>query len=90
MKETATHKPSANSEPLNVTTMHTGISDEVKGELRAVARAYKAEYDGMEHEAVIVDMTNMPEGWRIAGHTAAPEMTSYPKYRRFGMCPVLT
>jgi uncharacterized repeat protein (TIGR02543 family) len=70
VKETATHKPSANSEPLNVTTMHTGISDEVKGELRAVARAYKAEYDGMEHEAVIVDMTNMPEGWRIAGHTA--------------------
>lgn len=25
VKETATHKPSANSEPLNVTTMHTGI-----------------------------------------------------------------
>ena len=70
VKATATHKPSGNSTPLNVTTMHTGISDELKDKLRAVASAYKAEYDGMEHEAVIVDMTNMPEGWRIAGHTA--------------------
>lgn len=70
VKATATHKPSGNSTPLNVTTMHTGISNELKVKLRAVASAYKAEYDGMEHEAVIVDMTNMPEGWRIAGHTA--------------------
>ena len=69
VKETATHKPSANSAPLNVTTMHTGISDEVKGKLRAVASAYEGEYDGMEHEAVIVDTAKLPTGWTIAGYT---------------------
>lgn len=69
VKETATHKPSANSAPLTVTTMHLDISDELQGKLRAVARAYKAEYDGNEHEAVIVDMNKMPEGWSIAGYT---------------------
>lgn len=70
VKETATHKPSANSAPLTVTTIHLAISDELNDELRAVASAYKGEYDGKEHEAVIVDTTNMPEGWSIAGHTA--------------------
>ena len=69
VRETATHKPSANSDPLNVTTMHLGISDELKNNLRAVASAYKGEYDGKEHEAVIVDDKKMPEGWRIAGYT---------------------
>ena len=69
VKETATHKPSANSDPLNVTTMHLDISDELKNNLRAVASAYKGEYDGKEHEAVIVDDKKMPEGWRIAGYT---------------------
>lgn len=70
VKETATHKPSGNSAPLNVTTMHLTISDELRDKLRAVASAYKGEYDGKEHEAVIVDDTKMPKGWRIAGHTA--------------------
>ena len=69
VKETATHKPSANSAPLTVTTIHLAISDELKDELRAVVSAYKAEYDGKEHEAVIVDDKKMPEGWRIAGYT---------------------
>lgn len=69
VRETATHKPSENSVPLNVTTMHINIPDDLKGELRAVANAYEGEYDGMEHEAVIVDMNKMPEGWRIAGYT---------------------
>ena len=69
VKETATHKPSANSAPLLVTTMHLAISDELKDELRAVVSAYKAEYDGNEHEAVIVDTTNLPTGWTIAGYT---------------------
>lgn len=69
VKETATHKPSANSAPLNVTTMHTDISDEVKGELRAVARAYEGEYDSKEHAAVIVDTAKLPTGWTIAGYT---------------------
>ena len=69
VKETATHKPSANSAPLTVTTIHLAISDELKDELRAVVSAYKAEYDGNEHEAVIVDDNKMPEGWRIAGYT---------------------
>ena len=69
VKATATHKPSGNSTPLNVTTMHTDISDEVKGELRAVARAYEGEYDSKEHEAVIVDTTKLPTGWTIAGYT---------------------
>ena len=69
VKETATHQPSANSEPLNVTTMHTDISDEVKGKLRAVVSAYEGEYNGKEHEAVIVDTTKLPTVWTIAGYT---------------------
>ena len=69
VKETATHKPSANSAPLTVTTIHMDISGELQGKLRAVVSAYKAEYDGKEHEAVIVDDKKMPEGWRIAGYT---------------------
>ena len=67
--ETATHKPSGNSAPLLVTTMHINIPDDLKGELRAVASAYEGEYDGKEHEAVIVDDNKMPEGWSIAGYT---------------------
>ena len=70
VRETATHKPSANSAPLTVTTIHLVISDELSVKLRDVVSAYKAEYDGKEHKAVIVDDTNMPEGWSIAGHTA--------------------
>lgn len=66
---TATQNPGAVSEPLIVTTMHTEISPELKKQLRAVVSAYIAEYDGMKHEAVIVDMSKMPEGWRIAGYT---------------------
>ena len=69
VRETATHKPSANSAPLTVTTMHLAISDELKDKLRAVASAYEGEYNGKEHEAVIVDDTEMPRGWRIAGYT---------------------
>ena len=69
VKATATHKPSANSTPLNVTTMHTGISAELKDKLRAVVSAYEGEYDSTEHEAVIVDTTNLPTGWTIAGYT---------------------
>ena len=69
VRETATHKPSANSDPLNVTTMHLDISDELKKQLRAVVSAYKGEYDGNEHEAVIVDTTNLPTGWIIEGYT---------------------
>ena len=69
VKATATHNPSANSTPLNVTTMHTGISDEVKGKLRAVVSAYEGEYDSKEHEAVIVDTTKLPTGWTIAGYS---------------------
>ena len=69
VKATATHKPSANSAPLTVTTMHMDISGELKDKLRAVASAYKGEYDGKEHEAVIVDTTNLPTGWTIAGYT---------------------
>ena len=69
VRETATHKPSANSDPLNVTTMHLDISDELSVKLRAVVSAYKAEYDGKEHEAVIVDDNKMPEGWSIEGYT---------------------
>ena len=76
VKETATHKPSANSAPLTVTTMHIEISDELKVKLRAVASAYEGEYDGKEHEAVIVDTTNLPTGWTIAGYTT-DEGTSY-------------
>ena len=66
---TATQNPGAVSEPLIVTTMHTEISPELKKQLRAVVSAYIAEYDGKEHEAVIVDMDKMPEGWRIANYT---------------------
>lgn len=69
VRETATHKPSKNSAPLNVTTMHLAISDELKVKLRAVASAYKGEYNGKEHEAVIVDTTKLPTGWTIAGYT---------------------
>ena len=69
VRETATHKPSGNSAPLTVTTMHLAISDELKVKLRAVASGYEGEYDGMEHGAVIVDDTKMPKGWRIAGYT---------------------
>ena len=69
-KETATHKPGAVSEPLTVATLFDMIPDALKDKLTAVVSAYKAEYDGNEHEAVIVDDTKMPEGWSIAGHTA--------------------
>ena len=69
VKETATHKPSANSAPLTVTTMHMDISGELKGKLRAVVSAYEGEYDSTEHEAVIVDTTKLPTGWTIAGYT---------------------
>ena len=69
-KETATHKPGAVSEPLIVATLFDMIPDALKDKLTAVVSAYKAEYDGNEHEAVIVDDTKMPEGWSIAGHTA--------------------
>ena len=67
--ETATHKPSANSAPLTVTTLHMDISGELKDKLLAVVSAYKGEYDGKEHEAVIVDTTKLPTGWTIAGYT---------------------
>ena len=69
-KETATHKPCAVSDPLTVATLFDMIPDDLKAKLTAVVSAYKAEYDGNEHEAVIVDDTKMPEGWSIAGHTA--------------------
>ena len=69
VKETATHKPSANSAPLTVTTMHMDISGELKGKLRAVVSAYEGEYDSKEHEAVIVDTTELPIGWIITGYT---------------------
>ena len=69
-KETATHKPGAVSAPLTVATLFDMIPDDLKDKLTAVVSAYKAEYDGNEHEAVIVDMSKMPEGWSIAGHTA--------------------
>ena len=69
VKETATHKPGAVSEPLIVATLFDMIPDDLTGKLRAVVSAYKAEYDGNEHEAVIVHDNKMPEGWRIAGYT---------------------
>ena len=69
-KETATHKPGAVSEPLTVATLFDMIPDDLKAKLTAVVSAYKAEYDGNEHEAVIVDTTKLPTGWTIAGHTA--------------------
>ena len=75
-KETATHKPGAVSEPLTVATLFNMIPDDLKDKLTAVVSAYKAEYDGNEHDAVIVDTTNMPEGWSIAGYTT-DEGTSY-------------
>ena len=68
-KETATHKPGAVSEPLTVATLYNMIPDDLKDKLTTVVSAYKDEYDGMEHEAVIVDMSKMPEGWSIAGYT---------------------
>ena len=68
-KETATHKPGAVSAPLTVATLYNMIPDDLKDKLRAVASAYKAEYDGKEHEAVIVDDNKMPEDWSIAGYT---------------------
>ena len=46
------------------------IPDALKDKLTAVVSAYKAEYDGNEHETVIVHDTKMPKGWSIAGHTA--------------------
>ena len=69
-KETATHKPGAVSEPLTVATLFDMIPDDLKAKLTAVVSAYKAEYDGNRHEAVIVDTTKLPTGWTIAGHTA--------------------
>ena len=69
-KETATHKPGAVSEPLTVATLFDMIPNDLKDKLTAVVSAYKAEYDGNEHEAVIVDTTKLPTGWTIAGHTA--------------------
>ena len=68
-KGTATQKPGAVSDPLIVTTLYDKIPDDLRDKLGAVVSAYIAEYDGMEHEAVIVDMSKMPEGWRIAGYT---------------------
>lgn len=65
----ATQNPGAVSEPLKVTTLYDKIPDDLRDKLGAVVSAYIAEYDGMEHEAVIVDDTKMPEGWRIAGYT---------------------
>ena len=68
-KETATHKPGAVSEPLTVATLFDMIPDDLKDKLTAVVSAYKAEFDGMEHEAVIVDTDKLPTGWTIAGYT---------------------
>ena len=87
VKETATHKPSGNSDPLNVTTMHLDISDELKDKLRAVASAYEGEYNGKEHEAVIVETTKLPPGWTIAGYTTdegASYGNSIPKIKDAG------
>ena len=68
-KGTATQSPGAVSDPLIVTTLYDKIPDDLKDKLGAVVSAYIAEYDGMEHEAVIVDDTKMPAGWRITGYT---------------------
>ena len=87
VKETATHKPSANSAPLTVTTMHLAISSELKDKLRAVASAYEGEYNGKEHEAVIVETTKLPPGWTIAGYTTdegASYGNSIPKIKDAG------
>ena len=72
-KGTATHEPGAVSKPLIVTTLYDMIPDDLKDKLGAVVSAYIAEYDGKEHEAVIVDMSKMPEGWRITGYATGDE-----------------
>ena len=72
-KGTATHEPGAVSDPLIVTTLYDMIPDDLKDKLGAVVSAYIAEYDGKEHEAVIVDMSKMPEGWRITGYATGDE-----------------
>ena len=87
VRETATHKPSANSAPLTVTTIHLTISDELRDKLRAVVSAYEGEYNGKEHEAVIVDDTKMPKDWSIAGYTTdegASYGNSIPKIKDAG------
>ena len=78
-KETATQKPGAVSDPLIVTTLYDKIPDDIKDKLIAVVRAYIAEYDGMEHEAVIVDISEMPEGWYIAGYDTGEETSFGPQ-----------
>ena len=86
-KETATHKPGAVSEPLTVATLFDMIPDDLKAKLTAVVSAYKAEYDGNEHEAVIVDDTKMPKDWSIAGYTTdegASYGNSIPKIKDAG------
>ena len=72
-KGTATHEPGAVSKPLIVTTLYDMIPDDLRNKLGAVVRAYIAEYDGMEHEAVIVDMDKMPDGWHIKGYATGDE-----------------
>lgn len=72
-KGTATQKPGAVSDPLIVTTLYDMIPDDLKDKLGAVVSAYIAEYDGKEHEAVIVDMNKMPKGWRITGYATGDE-----------------
>lgn len=72
-KGTATQKPGAVSDPLIVTTLYDMIPDDLKDKLGAVVSAYIAEYDGKEHEAVIVDMSKMPDGWRITGYATGDE-----------------
>ena len=87
VKETPTQKPSENSAPLTVTTMHIEILPELKEQLRAVASGYEGEYDGKEHEAVIVDMDKMPDGWRIASYTTDLEQNysdSMPTIKNVG------
>lgn len=87
VRETATHKPSANSAPLTVTTIHLTISGELKDKLRAVASAYEGEYNGKEHEAVIVETTKLPTGWTIDGYTTdegASYGNSIPKIKDAG------
>lgn len=86
-KETATHKSGAVSEPLTVATLFDMIPDDLKDKLTAVVSAYKAEYDGNEHEAVIVDDTKMPKDWSIAGYTTdegASYGNSIPKIKDAG------
>ena len=87
VKETSTQKPSENSAPLTVTTMHIEISDELGKQLRAVASGYEGEYDGMEHGAVITDDIKMPEGWRIDSYTIEGEnsySSSMPTIKNVG------